>query len=767
MLTAATALSLSLAAGVAMPDAPTLKPSAALPLAAHLLDAHNPDGIAGRSDDQLADLVRVTLGRVQLDDEHLVFDDPQDVQDLVTLAAALEALSARGVDAPGLRRAAVYAAYGCHALGTAYETQAATRASVDRLPSLAQGPGSRELLTQLAASVRGMRALGRAWFPVALHRALDDDAKAAILHNLRGLWLAREGRHAQAADAFRQAIAVSPKADFGVHLYDELLTLAREAGADGDTARRRALLDEAKALADKVTAGVPGAAGRLQTVARRHEDEEAAAAYDAPGARRDAASGAEQVARLTRLGRGAQAEELARALLAQYPKAPAALHAAAEVFALGRRYEDLAALCARAEEQGILDQRLLEARVAAHAQARMDHLMRGGAKPPAALGDLRADLTRYAALAGPAGDETARALRLLLATADALRAKATGAQGAEGRVALALKMAQDALAAHPTSAATVRVAVGASLSLQAPDKAMALLASRLPKLAPAERAPMILLLARMELGYGARRRDGALMDRGLGRLAGLTVEGAQQQAVLRYTRLVAPVARAALAGTREAVEDAARAVAEDLGVPSVLEGLMELDRRFDRSTEEGRRNAMAVALSAGALAVARNYEGLARVVLKKARYYAGGEDPLGLLADGQAQVADGDLAGAFGRLTRAAALATRPAVRFAARKWLILAANKAGDARAAQEVVGPLLEDWGPAKIPDRVEAGVPLPVFAGDFQVNVGVAHGEPLSPQATASPLLLLVPDFPAERAWFVGLRDKLRGLGGDAER
>ncbi len=761
MLVAHTALSLSLVAGVVMSHAPTPtpQPSAALPLAAHLLDPATPDGLTGRSDEQLTDLVRVSLGRVQLDDEHLALNDPQDVQDLITLAAALEALATRGVDAPALRRAAVYAAFGCHALGTAYATRAATREAVDRLPSLASDPGTRALLTALVGSVRGMRALGRAWFPVALHRALDDQPKAATLHNLRGLWLAREGRHAEAAEGFRQAIGAGAKVDYGVHLYDELLTLA---GAAEDPAERRKLRDEAAALARKVGGDVPGAAGRLRAVAQRHADEEAAAAYGAPGARRDPISGAEQVARLTRLGRGAEAEALARELLERYPKAPAVLHAAAEVWALGRRYDELGALCARAEAEGLLDQRLLEARVAAHAQARMEHLQGKAPAAPAALGALRADLARYAKLAGSVGDETARALRTLLATADALRAKAGAGQGAAGREALVLKMAQDALAAHPTSVTTLRVAVGASLSLQEPDKAMSLLASRLPKLSGADRASMTLLLGRMELGYGARRRDAALMDRGLGRLVGLHVEGAEARAVLRYTRLVGPIARAALGGTRGAVEDATRAVAQDLGVPSALEALIDLDSRFDTSTEAGRRDAMAAALSAAALALAQGHEGLARVALKAGRRYGGSEDALALLADGQAQVVDGDLSGAFGRLTRAAALATRPAVRFAARKWLILAANKAGDARAAWEAVGPLLEDWGSAKIPARVEAGVPLPVFAGDFQVDVGVVHGEPLRPHVQASPLLILVPDFPAERAWFVRLRDKLQGLG-----
>lgn len=757
------ALTLSFAAGVVMPNAPTPapKPSTAMPLAAHLLDPAAPDGLAGRSDEQLADLVRVSLGRIQLDDEHLALDDPQDIQDLITLAAALEALAGRDVDAPALRGAAVYAAYGCHAVGTAYASSPATRAAVDRLPALAKSPGYQALLTALVGSVRGMRELGRGWFPVALHRALEDRPKAASLHNLRGLWLAREGRHVEAAAAFRQAIELGSKADYGVHLYDELLTLSDHAT---EPAQRARLADEASALAEKVGGDVPGAAGRLAAVAQRHADEAAVAAYDAPGARRDPASGAEQVARLARLDRGADAQALVRELLDRYPKAPEVLHVAAEVWATGRRYDQLAALCTRAEAEGLFDQRLLEARVAAHAQARMEHLQGQGTAAPAALGDLRADLARYAKLAGPAGDETARALRILLATADAMRAAAQGGKGSQGRAALVLKMAQDALAAHPTSVTTLRVAVGASLSLQAPDKAMALLVSRLPKLASAQRASMTLLLARMELGYGARRRDAALMDRGLGRLAGLRVSqdgDAEDQVALRYTRLVGPLARAALAGTRQAVEDATRAVGKDLGVPSVLEALIALDGLFDRSTEDGRRGALAAALSAGAVALAQGHEGLGRVALKAARRYAGAEDALGLLADGQAQVVDGDLPGAFGRLTRAAALATRPAVRFAARKWVILAANKAGDARAAFDAVGPLLEDWGPAKIPDRVEAGVPLPVFAGDFQVGVGVVHGQPLRPEVTASPLLLLVPDFPAERAWFVELKDKLKGL------
>ncbi|MDP6942549.1 MAG: hypothetical protein QF464_00240, partial [Myxococcota bacterium] len=202
---------------------------------------------------------RALLTRLLLDQGRVAVSRPQALHDATVLAAVCVVVAERaepGSDDSPL--ALVRAAYVVHAAGHAYRHRPALRAAVAQLARSARGDEARTLFTQLAASAEGLEALGRRWFPTALHAAHARGEHARELDLLRGLWLEREGRMVQAAEAIGRAVAAKATVASTI----DLVRVLAHAGKGG----------AARKLADQLRARAPGADGVLDAVLQGADD---------------------------------------------------------------------------------------------------------------------------------------------------------------------------------------------------------------------------------------------------------------------------------------------------------------------------------------------------------------------------------------------------------------------------------------------------------------------------------------------------------------
>ncbi len=716
------ALSLATTAAAAPPK-PSESPVRTLPLAKKVLS----DGaLTGATTPELLSYVDAALRRMLISEHEAALETAQDLHNLVVLASAVTLLQERGESSPQLRLQAAQVAYLLHAAGANYLTNPAARAAIDGMVEVAPDAATRELFEALVESMGQLQAVGRTWFPNALHAALSDAPKQPMLHGLRGLWLARERRYDDAVAALRTAIEQAPRVQYAYQLF---LTLT-EAGQ----------LQAAAELSGDIRKAAPGLDGLMRQALRAREDREATVAFEKAAGKATAATLIEQLARYMRLRRHEAAEVLVKELIEEHGRELGALEAAAEALFTWRRYDRLQLVLEEAEQAGPLSVRLLEARMAAAADARMDAL-RGGPGHALGRGDLEADLVRYGALRGEEGRFVADSIRLFLLAGEAMVARAKGAKVSKELIARTRKLIEAGFAGRAGSGDMLRLALGATVALEGADASMELARKRLNELPEGEREAVALLLARIETGYGVRRRDVKLLETAWKRLEGLRRGGVLAKGpagpLLQLAWVNAKVARATLRGP-----DEVKRVAGE-----VLPELLKLTDVFDESEEEGRLLAQAVSNGVGALAFVLGQNDLAREALTRSRRLDAAPG-LARLAAAQSVLLGGDAAGAHGLMQDALPLAERPELTFAFRKWLALAANQAGSAHVAAEHMREMLALWPDAGIADVVGGASVAPLFFGDYNVHVLLEAGRPMRTVIETMPIVTFVPDFPHDR-------------------
>lgn len=698
--------------------------------------------LAALSDDELARRVAFLETALLVNDEEAVLDSPRDLEKLVELGVAVDLLGARGVDTPGLRRAALRASYMMHLLDDAYRTRSSVKAAIDGLP--ARVPADRRpLFEQLVAAVRGVGAIARAWFPGVLQEVLRDGGDDGATHNLRGLWLLREGRAREAADAFAQAFEHDARARYAVHLYDALVAAGEPALAEQV---RRPLLAKAPALGPE-----------LARIAEARADQAATRAFDAAGGEASRAEATVQIARYRRVGRDGAALALAERLLGLDPEAPTVLVAAAELYVAEHTYGRLAELLKGAEARGLLGLRLREARVAGVVQARVDRALGQPAHPLADV-DIGPDLAQLEALNATSGRRVRLVASLLekIALAQGARRGDAGAVPAATLAAIRADV-EAALTEAPGDPMLWKLGAAALVGADRPRDAMALLERGIKAVAAADGRALGALLARMEAGYGVREADAKLLRAAKARAEGvrdapLVGAGPGDGAVWRTFRVVLDV-------TERAFRGKALAATEALVAMKALPGI---DMDFDETDPDGRLAEAAAAATTGALAFVVDDGALAVHALKQVRRFAAGE-VVAKLATGQAQLIAGDPQGAYELLAEAEGGDARPAVAFALQKALAWAATQLGDGATATEHLRKMLALWDVARAPDVAKAHGAAPVFLGDFHVGLVFEAERPLEASVVAAPVLLLVPDLPHDRGAIRGRVEALDKAAG----
>ncbi len=723
----ATALLVVLAPGLAVAAEPaalaTLPVAEALPLARVILLQSN---ITELPPAQLADNADNLLTRLMTNEELVAIDSPTDLHRLVALAVHVQLLERRGEPSAALRRAALSTAYALHLTGHAYETRPDVKATIDGLPEAVPGD-RREVFEALVASVRGMRAYGKAWFPEALQAALADAPQSAEIHDQRGLFLAREGRHAEAAEAFAQAFRASERARYALNLFDALLRSDR--------------LDDAAALEGRLRGAAPALSGRLEELRRSWEDERLTAAFDAkPRAQVPLEEQVAQAHRYLRVGREGAALVLVKELLAAHVERADVRHTAAEIYVATRRFGSFEELLAAAEQVGVLDDRLREARIAAAVQLETEHLQ-GGPDHPLAHVDVEGDLS---ALSDASSDRVALIRATIAVVRPLAKVQVALAGGAEAPPAALVTEVEAAIAAGlealPSSGDMALMAVAAYSGVDKPLTGVELIRKRLSKIDAGARDKAAALVALIEAGYAVRGRDGARLARATKQLAafGEVAPKGVDPAIWRYSRTILPLVEATIDGGSLTAEQARAALA----------ALPRLELDLDLTAPSGRLVEGGLAASIGALLVVLDERDGAVSALKDFRRVSPTE-PLARLAAGQAQLVHGDPVGAYEILSEALGVQVRSATAFAVQKWLALAANMGGDSKRGLGHMKTLLSLWDDAGAPRSVKERSPRPLFTGDFRVELWLEPGVPLAPSLRATPVLLLVPDFPHDRA------------------
>jgi hypothetical protein len=724
-----------LALGHSGPSAPAETPdqeiARVLPTAARALRA----GFDGKPAAELEAKLARTLGRLMLDDSEAALDSPSELHDLIVAAAAAARLEAEGALTPRTRLLALQAMYLLHVAGHAYEVRPEVRESVDSLRALepsAPGPAGAEV-GELVDSMRALRGYARRAFPRVLQGVLADPGKHHAVHHLRGLYLLREEQAEEAILALAMALAEEPRSRYAESLFLALLAADRR--------------DEAQAVYDQVARDTPSAKGRLDRELLDHVDRRLTQAYEARrGTPLPLDEEVGQLSRYLRLGPRTAAEALAQRLYDQHGGEPRVRHAVARAWLETGRFGRAAELLMKARAAGQLDRKLLEAAIVLGAQSLLKDPT-PGQEVPAAAGVLEADLAAYAAGADAAADRTVRAVRILLAVASLAR----GSPPAEGMADLERQIAQ-ALDQHPDDLETLRLAAGAYLVTRGVRAAHELAMARAPKLRPELRNRAWLLVAELELGRAVRERNEKLAGAALARLEALhqqSNDGLIPIAEWRYAKLAARLARASMKGRRDPVEAIREPARREL---EALPGQFFLDDDLGRLLEEASACAVAALDLGGGSEEARALPPLGRVRL------LAGQAPLGWLASGLAALAVGDPAAAYGYLNAGLEEVDHPALGFAFHKWMTVAAQRAGDAPAKRRHLEALIDGWGRARVPAKVDAGVPMPVFVGGFRVEMRLSLTEPLSPILHLTPVTLLLPDFPHDRAQLVELLARL---------
>lgn len=690
-------------------------------------DLAGPGALGGLDDAALAERALFLVTALLVNDEEAVLDSPRDIEKLVTLGVAVDLLFARGQDTPALRAVALRACYAMHLLDDAYRTRETVRAAIDALPSRVP-PERRAAYEALVEAVRGVGAVARQWFPELLQRVLADGQDVGATHNLRGLWLLRDGRAAEAADAFAQAFDADAQARYAVHLYDALVASGQPALAEQV---RRPLLAKAPALEPE-----------LDRIAGARADRAATEVFDAQAGKATRGEATAQIARYRRVGRDGAALALAERLVGVYPDEPTVYVAAAELYVAERAYGRLAALLKAAEARGILGLRLREARVAAVVQARVDRAVGAPAHALADV-DIAPDLEQIEGLDAARGRRVRLVAQLLERIALAQGARRTGAAEAPADALAAMRAdTEAALREAPADPVLWKLGAAALVGADRPRDAMALLEKGLRAVSAADARVLGALLARMEAGYGVREADAKLLKSARARAdrvgdAPLAGAGPGDGAVWRAFRVVL-----------DATERAFRGKALRAGEARVaIRALPEIDVDFDETDPDGRLAEAATAATIGALAFAADDGGLAVNALKQVRRFAS-DEVVAKLASGQAQLIAGDPRGAYEILADAEGGDARPAVAFALEKSLAWAAGQAGDDATAAEHMRKLLALWDVARAPDVAEAHGAQPLFIGDFHVGLALEPGEPLAAVVVAAPVLMLVPDLPHDR-------------------
>lgn len=671
---------------------------------------------------------RTLLRRLLLDEGHVAIAAPRDLHDAVLLATVSALLVGATGDDDAARMDAVRAAYVVFMAGGAAREQAGLKQALEGLPATTKSPRTRELFGALIASVDGLETIGRAWFPVALHLALGDGPGDAELHHLRGLWLEREGRTAEATNALLASVESRPTVPAMVDLYRMLVDGQRSA--------------DAATLAKALVPRAPGVAGTLEAVLERAGDRAMTAVYEDPRYQPSVDERLAQAVRYRRLGQMARALATLEALDREAPHDVRVRELSAELWLEAERLGRLAALFEAAEADGGLSRRLLEARVAAVATARLQRA-RGGAAHALAERDPGPDIAKLEAL-GVAG-ATLRGLEVVFALA-AQPAERAGVEAAIGKLGTA----------DPTGLETSRLVAAAWLALGEPEHAMWALAQRSPGLEEAKGAALAVLLGSLELTYGVRGDDRGLVARALDRLDRTATRRAEGLAALRdYHRLVAGRVGAWLRDKRGRSEP----TAED---GETLEALLPLVDRLDPTVPAERAAARGAALSAAAIYAWRGEREHATGALAVARRI-GPTDALGWVAAGQAAVIGGDAAGGLTAFDEALAASPAPRLAFVARKWAALAANRLGDAEAMREHFREMLALWDAAGVPDVRTGDRPYVLVSGDAGVAVRLEPGAPLRVAVDLAPIVVLLPDFPHDRA---EIRSVVGAAKGEAE-
>jgi len=713
-LLAVAATSGAQAAPATPPDQPATLPIAeALPLARMILER---SGVADLDAEDLTTLVDRWTTRLLIADDHAAINSAQDLQDLVSLAVVIQLLEARGEGGPALRRAAASTAFLVHAMGHAFDTREEVRATLEAFAAGVEAP-HREGGEALLASVRGMRAVGRRWFPEALHASLADNPRDGTLHHQRSLWLLREDRPVEALEAAAIAFHQSGEVRHALTLYDALLTAART--------------EEAAELAGALLRRGPALRGRLEALAAFHAAERHTRRFERP---RSAPSRAEEIAQLghyQRLGRTYAALALARDLVSRADGSAEVLEAAAEVYVATQRFGRLAELLAGVEGEGAPSLRLREARIAGVMQARM--MAAAGAEAHAfAAEDLAGDLAAVTAADRDRGRLLTHAVAMLTPVLAARRARARG-ESVPDDLVLAVHAAVEAgredLPGDPTFAA---IAASTAMELERPEEGRRALERALDAARGEARETLRGVLARVEAGHAVRNRDPALLARALERL------GAGDAPRDRYARVAWELAALSLDG----------ASLGEARIEAAIEALPPVERDFDTDTWEGLLEAAGAAMTLGALRLVAGHEGGGTGALTHVRRLLP-DDTLGLLAAGQAQAAIGDPDGALALLMRADLEGEPEATAFMVEKWRAWLASLVGDRGATRRHIEAMMRLWDRAGMPDRVEASSLRPLFLGGTHVGFPLVRGQPLRPEVRVAPLVILVADLPHDRA------------------
>lgn len=708
----------------------------AMPLARRAVERGD---IARSSEQELAGYIGITLDGLMLDVQEPALDTPQEFQSLIGVSTALQLLEARGKATQQTRYQAAHAAYAMHLAGYRYDTRPGAHEAVESLPKTAPHEVARVELTELRDSIRAFRGFARQWFPNALHAALQDTPKDPTLHNLRGLFLLREGRAAEAAQAFDQALSLHPKVQFAVNLY-------RAQVERGDV--NEAIVQR---LYEGLVKQAPGVRGSLERIRERYADRAATAAFEAPGSRPSLDEKIRQVARYIRLDRSPAALVVVRDLLDHHSKSTAAIVAAAEAYLSWEHFDKLVSLLDSAKARQIDDRRLLEVELVAVGRAQLAKVQ-GQPTHAIAERDLDALLAAYRArVMGPEADLIERTMRVFLLTAKARREA-----GADGEAPKAIRDAIEALTKeglqrHPSDPRMIDLAVGAQLGLSGASAGIKALEEMLAggTLGPGISAYATFLLARLEAGLSIRKYDPAPMNKALERLARLDPKasgGLVSPAEHAYVSTVAQVAVAAMSGKRAAV-DAVRQEA--------IKRLDPLIDAFEVTDSRGALLAQSTAMALAALAFGAD-NAMAHRALQRTRMH--GPRDLGLLGYGLAAILRGDPQLGLNVLSAVTGPEQRPGQRFAAHKWSALAGNQAGAVEVTRQHLKNTLELWDAAGQPEAVEDRVPRPIFVGDLTVSVGLSPGEPLAPDIRIAPVVVLVPDFAHDKGEVTKLLDKL---------
>ncbi|MEZ4268597.1 MAG: hypothetical protein R3F39_19750 [Myxococcota bacterium] len=662
---------------------------------------------------------RTLLRRLLLDEGHVAVAAPRDLHDVVLLTTVSALLEGAAGETAADRVDAVRAAYVVFMAAGALKEDPRLREALGGLATTTEKARTRELFAALARSVEGFEDLGRAWFPAALHAALEDGDAGAELHHLRGLWLEREGRRAEATNALLASVELKPTVPAMVDLYRMLVAEARR--------------QDAATLAAALVPRAPGVAGTLQRALEAAGDRAMTAVYEDPRYQPSVDARLEQAVRYRRMGQASSALVTLEALQREAPADVRVQGLSAELWLEAERFGRLAALFEAAAADGGLSRRLLEARVAAVVTARLERA-RGGAGHALADGDVAADLAKLEALGVEAA--TLRGLEVVLALA-ARPAERAGVEAAITKLG----------AVDSTGLDSSRLMAAAWLAMGEPDRAMWALAQRLPGLGAADGAAVAVLLAGLELTYAARAGDRGMVARALDRLERTPEPAAVGLAALReYHRLIAGRVAVWWRDKRGASRPT-----EDDG--EVLLALLPLVDRLDPTVAVERKAARGAALSAAALYAWRGEQERAVAALAVARRI-GPADALGWVAAGQAAVVGGDAAGALAAFDEALAASPSARVAFVARKWAALAANRLGDTDTMREHFKGMLALWDAAGAADVRTGDQPYALGSGEAGVAVRLEPGMPLRVAVDVAPIVVLLPDFPHDRSQIQGI-------------